>query len=334
MTAAVQQVRPLPVSGHLHHAFETRTRELTVVSAETLTPEITHFVFADPAGRTLTSYEPGSHLIIQAGDKRNAYSLTGDGVNPRHYEISVLRHDTGGGSEWLHANVRVGGTVLVEGPRSMFAPNPVAKKLLLIAAGIGVTPALSHARAAVRWGRPVEVLYVYRPGSGAHVAELRALAASSSLELHEAHGREPGLELIRHRLHHQPLGTHAYACGPTDMLESYLAIGREEGWHAGRLHLERFQAPAQEPGDAFTARVISTGQTLMVEPGVSLLEVLLDAGLEVPNLCRQGVCGECRIPVRARTIEHRDHVLSDEEKSASSAMLCCVSRGQEIEVDL
>lgn len=332
MTTAVEQL--IPNAGHLHHAFETHARELIVVSAEPLTPEITHFVFADPAGRTLTGFEPGSHLIIQAGDRRNAYSLTGDGVNPRRYEISVLRHETGGGSEWLHANVRVGGNVLVEGPRSMFAPNPVAKKLLLIAAGIGVTPVLSHALAAARWGRPAEVVYIYRPGSAAHLAELRTLAADYSMELYEAHGREPGLELIRQRLRRQPLGTHAYACGPAGMLDDYLALGRAAGWHDDRLHSERFQAPDLEPGDAFGVRIGSTGQRLTVQPGVSLLEKLLEAGLAVPNQCRQGVCGECRIPVRSGTIEHRDLVLSDEEKNAGTAMLCCVSRGQEIEVDL
>ncbi len=144
--------------GHLHHASATHQRELVVVAAEAVTEDVTHFVLADPAGRVLTSYEPGSHLIVEAGQTRNAYSLVGDGVNPRHYEISVLRHGTGGGSAWLHANVKAGGTVRIAGPRSMFSADPTATRLLLVAAGIGVTPVLSHARAAARWGRPAEVI--------------------------------------------------------------------------------------------------------------------------------------------------------------------------------
>ncbi len=332
MSATAQDTAAAP--GHLHYAFATHQRELVVVAAEAVAKDVTHFVLADPAGRVLTSYEPGSHLIVEAGPTRNAYSLVGDGVNPRHYEISVLRHGTGGGSAWLHANVKAGGTVRIEGPRSMFSPDPTAKRLLLVAAGIGVTPVLSHARAAARWGRPAEVIYIYRPGAAAHLEDLRALAAEGLVELHEAHGRQAGLDLMRRRLRLQPLGTHAYACGPGEMLDSYRAIGLQAGWTPDRLHLERFEAPEQEPGDAFNATVASTGQRLTVPPGVSLLEVLLDAGHNVPNLCRQGVCGECRIPVRSGTVIHRDLVLGEDEKSSNTAMLCCVSRGQDIEVDL
>jgi ferredoxin-NADP reductase len=322
------------VSGHLHHSFETHPRQLVVLSVEPVTPEVTHFVLGDAAGRVLTSYEPGSHVVIQAGRKRNAYSLVGDGVNPRQYGISVLRHDTGGGSQWLHANLGVGSTVLVEGPRSMFSPDPTARKLLLVAAGIGVTPVLSHARAAARWGRAAEVIYIYRAGAAAHLDDLRTLAAEGRLDLFEAVGKEAGIELLRQRLRVQPLGTHAYACGPVDMLETYRREGLGAGWPSSRLHLERFEAPKQDPGREFRVKIASTGALLSVEPGVSLLQKLLDAGHNVANLCRQGVCGECKIPVRSGTVEHRDLVLSDEEKSTNTTMLCCVSRGTEIEVDL
>lgn len=321
-------------SGHLHHSFKTHPRELVVLSAEPVTPQVTHFVFGDPAGRVLTSYEPGSHVIIQAGGKRNAYSLVGDGVNPRQYGISVLRHDTGGGSQWLHANLAVGSTVLIEGPRSMFSPDPTAKKLLLVAAGIGITPVLSHARAAARWGRAAEVIYIYRPGAAAHLDDLRTVVAQGGLDLHEVMGKEAGKDLLRQRLRLQPLGTHAYACGPGDLLDTYSAEGLRAGWPSNRLHLERFEAPEQDPGNAFRVKIASTGKLLAVEPGISLLQKLLEAGHNVANLCRQGVCGECRIPVRSGTIEHRDLVLSEEEKSTNTTMLCCVSRGEEIEVDL
>ncbi|RAM37752.1 PDR/VanB family oxidoreductase [Arthrobacter globiformis] len=321
-------------SGHLHHSYQTHPRQLVVLAVETLTADITHFVFGDPAGRVLTSYEPGSHLIIQAGGKRNAYSLVGDGVNPRHYGISVLRHGTGGGSQWLHANLGVGSTVLVEGPRSLFSPDPAARKVLLVAAGIGVTPVLSHARAAARWGRAAEAIYIYRSGAAAHLDDLRILAAEGHLDLHEAVGKQAGIELLRQRLHLQPLGTHAYACGPVDMLETYGAEGLRAGWPSNRLHVERFEAPKQDAGSAFRVKIASTGEFLSVGPGVSLLQKLLDAGHNVANLCRQGVCGECRIAVRSGTIEHRDLVLSEEEKSTNTTMLCCVSRGEEIEVDI
>jgi ferredoxin-NADP reductase len=312
----------------------TGVRELTVVAVERLTDRIVHFAFESPGGGVLSSYEPGSHLIVHAGDVRNTYSLVGDGVNPRRYEISVLRRGGGGGSDWLHDTVRPGMTLTVEGPRSLFAPHTSETKALLVAGGIGVTPILSHARAAARWKRAAEVVYVYRPGSGAHLGDLRALAETGAISLFETHNHTDAARLLAERLSAQPMGTHAYACGPVGLLDTYLELGRQAGWPSDRLHSERFEVPAQRPGVAFHAVVASTGTRIEVPAGVSLLDTLLEAGLTIPNLCRRGVCGECRIPVTAGVIEHRDYVLTDREKKDNTTMLCCVSRGQEIEVDL
>lgn len=75
---------------------------------------------------------------------------------------------------------------------------------------------------------------------------------------------------------------------------------------------------------------------MTVGPDTSLLDALLDSGFDVPNLCRQGVCGECKLPVRAGQIEHRDLYLTDEEKSTGDVMMPCVSRavGADLELDL
>jgi len=56
----------------------------------------------------------------------------------------------------------------------------------------------------------------------------------------------------------------------------------------------------------------------------------------VPNLCRQGVCGECRVTVLDGRPLHRDLFLSEEEKAASASVMCCVSRstGPSLELDL
>jgi dimethylamine monooxygenase subunit B len=318
-------------AAHRHPAYETRARELTVAAVTPLTAAITSFELAAPDGATLTAYQPGSHLIVTADGKRNAYSLLGDGANPRRYQISVLRRG-GGASDWLHDNLRVGSTVEVEGPRSMFAPVLNQRHALLIAGGIGITPILSHALGRLRSGGGAEIIYSYRPGHAAHLGELRSLARRPGVTLHEVSGRATTAELLRWRLRDQPLGTHAYACGPASLLDTYQQFARDAGWPAARVHLERFTAPEPDPGEPFQATLAASGEVLSVPAGVSLLTRLLEAGYPVPNLCRRGVCGECRIPVRAAALEHRDYVLTDEEKKAGDAMLCCVSRGQDIEV--
>lgn len=320
--------------GHLHAAYDTTTRPLTVVALEHLAGDVLHITFAAADGTTLAPYQPGSHLIVTAGDTRNAYSLTRADLNPMRYEISVLRKADGNGSVWLHDNLVVGMAVEIEGPRCLFPAVADQRHALLVAGGIGVTPVLSHARAIARAGGTADIVYSYRPGHDAHVADLRALAQRPGIELFEVDTVEGTRALLADRLSAQPLGTHAYACGPIPMLDSYEELAALAGWPSARVHLERFTAPKQDPGQPFSVRVASTGAVLDVPAGVSLLQRLLDSGVPVNNLCRQGVCGECRIPVRSGVLQHRDFVLTQDERDAGDSMLSCVSRGSDIEVDL
>lgn len=327
-------VRDAVVGSHLHPGYRVCPRTLRVISVTPLTPNITHFRLAADDGSALTPYRPGSHLIVTAGEHRNAYSLLDDGMYPTSYGISVLRRGHGQGSDWLHDNVDVGDTIEVEGPRSMFGAVLNQRHALLVAGGIGVTPVLSHARAIARAGGSAEIVYSYRPGEAAHLSDIRALAQKPGISVFEATTVDGTRSLLAQRLACQPLGTHAYACGPPAMLDTYLQLAEDAGWPELRVHLERFTAPAQDPGAPFHATLASSGQVIEVPSGVSLLQRLLDSGVLVPNLCRQGVCGECRIPIVSGAIEHRDLVLTDDEKSANDTMLCCVSRGQNIEVAL
>ena len=67
-----------------------------------------------------------------------------------------------------------------------------------------------------------------------------------------------------------------------------------------------------------------------VVPDQSLLESIEAAGVEVPYLCRGGVCGFCRTDVLELDGEliHNDHYLSDEEKASGRVIMPCVSRAR------
>ena len=331
-----------PLHAHEFPAYATGARIMRVVEVRPLTEQITHFRFVPIDGAPLTAFQPGSHIIVTTGAGRNAYSLIDDGLFPTSYGISVLRKERpeaidptdGSGSCWLHDHLVEGAEIEIEGPRAMFAPITDQRHAFLLAGGIGVTPILSHAKAAIRDGITAEIVYSYRPGHAAHLDDLRALAQHPRITLHEAVTVAETRAVLTDRLARQPLGTHAYACGPAPLLDAYTELTAAAGWPTARVHLERFTAPEQEPGEPFTVTLAGSGVTIDVPSGVSLLERLLENGIPVNNLCRQGVCGECRIPVRAGTITHRDFVLSDEEKQAADSMLCCVSRGDDIEVNL
>ena len=306
-------------------------RRLRVTGIDPVTSGVRQIVLADPDGSRLPDHAPGSHLVVTAGGKRNAYSLPGSGIAPADYRISVLRTHEGQGSAWLHDTLRVGDLLTVEGPRSAFPFEFASRRSLLVAAGIGVTPILSHLRAARAWGRPVEVVYGYRPGASAHLEEVRELAGG---DLVEAQGRAALSAVLRERLARQPWGTHAYACGPTAVLELFTATARELGWPAVRLHVEHFQAPELDAGRPFSAVLRRSGTRLSVPSGTSLLEAVLGAGVQLPNMCRQGVCGQCLVGVAGGRVDHRDLVLDDAEKQTHTSMLACVSRAADSDLEL
>lgn len=325
------------------------TLELVVAGIAELGAGVRSLALRDPRGGPLPSFAPGSSISVQVGDTqagatpvRNSYSLTGPGRCPDEYTISVRLDCSGrGGSRWMHER-SVGDRVTVSEPSSAFPPVLSARHHLLVAGGIGVTPILSHARAAAQWGRSFEVVYAYSEGGGAHREELEELSAG---RLTVCGSREELRTHLQEALIDQPLGAHLYVCGPVAMIDAVRSAARVAGWLESRIHAEAFTAPALEPGEPFDARLLGLGRTIRVESGTTLLDALLAENVPVPNLCRQGVCGECRVPVRVvpgsgkaetASIDHRDSFLTDEEKDRGDCLMPCVSRprGEILELEL
>jgi dimethylamine monooxygenase subunit B len=322
-------ITALPIS--THPAVEGGL-QLEVTKVVPQTNSIVSITLADSSMRILPSYVPGSHLVVQYGDEGvNAYSLTGSGNAPTEYTISVLRVEDGAGGSVAMHQLQVGDRVFVSRPRSAFAPVSTATHNLLIAAGIGITPILSHAQAAADRGTTSSLIYVYRPGGGAHVEEARELLGEA---LTECADRKTFQHVLTEALTTQSLGTHLYVCGPLAFMDSVLDQARELGWSSARLHSEAFGSAQLDAGEPFAVNLARSGVRLEVPAGVSLLETLENAGKRIPNMCRKGICGECVLPVLKGTPQHRDLYLSDEEKAANTTMMCCVSRSNDPELEL
>jgi len=306
------------------------TISVEVVGVDDAVPGIRTLTLARPDRSPLPSLTPGSHLVIEYDGGANAYSLTGETAAPREYVVSVLECPQGrGGSRWIHT-LAPGDTIEIREPRSAFAPVLGARRHLLIAAGIGITPMVSHLRSARRWGREVQLLYVHREGRGAYVEEIKSLTDNARFFTE----RSVFLAELSATLGHSPFGTHAYICGPARFIDDVVAAATGLGWPASRIHVEHFGGDLA-PGDPFEVEVVSTGERFVVDSGVSLLEALEARGVSIPHMCRQGVCGECRVPVRSGALLHRDVYLSEAERDAGDAMMACVSRAEgRVEVDL
>lgn len=76
---------------------------------------------------------------------------------------------------------------------------------------------------------------------------------------------------------------------------------------------------------SYSVELKKSGKTLSVEPGLSLLDVLLEAGRDIDHSCREGVCGSCETRVVEGEIDHRDGVLTKAERAANRSMMVCVS---------
>ena len=83
-----------------------------------------------------------------------------------------------------------------------------------------------------------------------------------------------------------------------------------------------------EGAEATTFEVVCqrSGITVTVPADRSILEVVQEAGVNALSSCLEGVCGTCETPVVEGTPDHRDSLLSDEEKEAGDFMMICVSR--------
>jgi ferredoxin len=131
-----------------------------------------------------------------------------------------------------------------------------------------------------------------------------------------------------------PADSHFYCCGPAGMLDAYKSA--TVGLRPEHVHFEQFSpaAPAALAG-GFQVELAKSGKILDIKQGQSILEALLANGVQVKYSCREGVCGECETRVLEGIPDHRDAILSDEEKaSCKTMMICCSgSRSRKLTLD-
>ncbi|WP_020135512.1 PDR/VanB family oxidoreductase [Streptomyces sp. 351MFTsu5.1] len=305
--------------------------ELVVERRESVADGVLALTLRHPLGEQLPAWEPGAHIDVLLGPGlERQYSLCGDPADRDHWRIAVLREPVGrGGSAHVHEQVNQGDKVRVRGPRNHFALRP-APRYLFIAGGIGITPILPMLAAAETEGAQWTLLYGGRTrNSMAFTEELSSYGDRVTVAPQD----ETGLLDLPSVLDGVPEGTLVYCCGPGPLLDAV-----EQRCPAGLLHVERFAPKEQEEGEntEFEVELAQTGTTVTVAPDVSVLDAVRAAGVEVLFSCTEGTCGTCETDVLEGTPDHRDSVLTDEEREAGETMMICVSRcrGKRLVLDL
>ncbi|WP_261719958.1 PDR/VanB family oxidoreductase [Streptomyces sp. FZ201] len=305
--------------------------ELVVRERRLIADGVLALTLADPLGAPLPVWAPGAHIdLLLAPGLERQYSLCGDPADRTSWRIAVLREEHGrGGSAYAHERLGLGDKVRFRGPRNHFALR-TAPRYRFVAGGIGITPILPMLAAAEAAGAEWSLLYGGRSRSSmAFAGELARYGDRVTLAPED----ETGLLDLPPVLDHLPDGTLVYCCGPGPLLDAVAAR-----CPADRLHVERFRPKEQlghEEGE-FEVVLARSGRRLTVPPGVSVLDAVRAAGVEVLYSCTEGTCGTCETEVVEGTPDHRDSLLTEDERAAGETMLICVSRcrGKRLVLDL
>src|ERR1700722_9433302 len=295
------------------------------LTAITYAAEQVHlYEFRPVSGASVPPFTAGAHVDLHLPNGLvRQYSIANAQGERHRYVLGVKRDAAGrGGSRFLHDDLRVGTVVKVGGPRNNFPLVEAAAHSVLIAGGIGVTPIVSMVARLRSLARPWELHYaVRRRGEAAFLDELLAGDGHVRLHVDEEQGNMIDVAAI---VRAAPEEAHLYCCGPTPMLEAFAAAAASRP--AERVHLEYFSsavAPAVESG--FIVELARSKVRVEVPPGQTILEALRARGLEVQSSCEQGICGSCETRVLAGEPDHRDMLLSDEEKAPNQVVMICCS---------
>lgn len=291
-----------------------------------------------PEGQPLPAFEAGAHIDLHITPTIvRQYSLCNAPHERHRYVIGVLdTQSKEGGSKILHQTLKEDALIAGSTPRNLFPLVP-ARHSILVGAGIGITPILSMAEALSHSNDSFEGHYFVR--SSEHVAfrarfEAPGLASRFSIHKDGMGGIDSGTLLSI--LSDPEPETHLFVCGPPGFLNVFCGSAADAGWSSDRIHIERF-APSSAPireNRPFYLRLASSGQRLFVGENQSALEVLTEAGIDVPSSCERGVCGACRTTLLGGVAEHRDDYLSQAERNDGEAFIPCCSRAQTDELVL
>jgi ferredoxin-NADP reductase len=290
-------------------------------------------------GQALPGATPGSHIDLHLPNGLvRQYSLTNaqGEISQSCYQVAIGRDaQSRGGSAWIHDKMRVDTTLAISEPRNLFELDTNQRhKVLLIGAGIGITPIYAMAKAAASAG--MDWCLVACARSASRLAFAEEIQGLDKERLHVHVDLEQGRPLdLKAWLTSEKWGA-VYACGPAGLLDAIEE--KTQHWPAGSVHMERFKAVEQDnsSNQAFDLVLSKSGQSLQVNATETALEALERCGIEHPYACREGLCGTCEVTLIEGQPDHRDSVLGAQDRAEGRRFIPCVSRcaGSRLVIDL
>ncbi|CAM3624744.1 2Fe-2S iron-sulfur cluster-binding protein [Tsukamurella ocularis] len=343
-------------------------RPLEIIDVIEETADAVSLVFAHPAGDRF-DYRPGQFLTLRVpGTPEDGttwaprcYSLSSTPGLDEHLRVTVKRTAGGYASNWLCDNAKPGMTLESLPPGGRFTVRDDPDRLVLFAAGSGITPVISILRATLAESAvPVVLVYANRDrGSAIFDAALADLAAAHGDRLQVIHWLEaerglPDAAALAALLSAPTGATSAYLCGPAAFMECATEAAAAAGIDGARIHRESFSSLT---GDPFAAPTVTTAPaggpapsdgaatvtvdlngattTLAWPRDQVLLDALLEHGLDAPYVCREGNCGGCAFTLRRGEVHMLVNDTLDDYELGNGVRLACQSlpRADELEAE-
>jgi len=325
---------------HVYRADgESPVIQVELVTVDNMTDDITKYEFQTLDGSDLPPWQAGAHLdIVVAPEYLRQYSMSGNPADRSKYQIGVLREDEGrGGSVLMHRIFTKGRRLFISKPINHFELNEQAGKTLLLGGGIGITPliAMAHRLHALSSDFVLHYSGASRHKMG-YLRDLNGHPWSANVQYHVTdEGTRADFDSL---LSNASAQTHVYTCGAERYMNAVTEAATKAGIPEEQQHLEYFNVPETPDwvNHSFTVKLASSGREFEIPAERSATDVLVEQGLNIDVKCSDGLCGVCKCGLVEGDVEHRDFVLSKQQRK-DSVILCqsrALEKGGVVVVDL
>ena len=333
-------------------------RSLRVAEVIQETPTVRSYVIEPADEASQLPFRAGQHLTllvsIDGVKHRRCYSFSSAPTAGARPSITVRRAPGGLVSGHLHETVGVGDTLLATDPGGDFtlATDPAASRLVVfVAGGVGVTPLMSLVEDLLRAEPASRALLLCGSRSEDEIIFRQRIAL---LE-----GRHAPRLQVRHALDTPPAGWAGiagvldgervlealgeasadayYVCGPEPMMRNVCAALAGAGIGPDRIRTERFayaRAAGSLPTRAAEVTFAASGRRVTAQPGQTILQAGIEAGVDLPHSCTMGGCGACRVRKSGGTVVSSEpNCLTERERDDGYILACCSYADGDVTID-
>ncbi len=309
-----------------------KTIRVQIASVEDVAEGVKSFSFVSPSGEVLPGFTAGAHVTLDLpSGKKRSYSLVNAPHERDRYQIAVKCDRAGkGGSVEIHDDLKEGDILNISAPVNHFVLYENVEKYILISGGIGITPLISMAHRLSLLEKKFEFHICAKSEDQIPFQyELKNWSFAPNVDIHLDRDGRSSLDVMR-ILSKPSDDTLIYICGPRGFMEWVKSTAIGQGWPSDHIMIENFSAAAidSRTAKAFELKLQKSGKSIQVGADQTIIDALLMNGVQVDYSCLQGTCGTCVCNVVDGEVDHRDGVLTEEDKTHGRKICLCVSRAK------